>query len=106
MVLYSSLIIVTLWSGTKAINYAMDMLFYKDYLLRWRQTVEATSAEDKTWPEYTDSMLVAYMDEVAQEGEQGISGRSSKQYISYVKGRAASYNRSSGNNRRVGEYLL
>ncbi len=64
MVLYSGLILVMLWSGTKALNYAMDMMFYKDYLLSWRQATQAGSVEKGTWPEYTGSMLVHYMDEV------------------------------------------
>ncbi len=64
MVLYSCLIILTLWSGAKTINYAMDMMFYKDYLLSWRQAIEACSVEKGTWPEYTESMLVLYMDKV------------------------------------------
>lgn len=65
-VVYVGVGLVVLWSGTQLINYALEVRFYKDYLLKWAVLIEKHDSEDAAWPMFTEDDPSAYMHRLAE----------------------------------------
>lgn len=85
VVLYIGLIALTLWGGSRIINYSMGSKFYKDFLLKWEVSLRSYSAKNGIWPHFSGDNHVEYMDNLAQlMGRGDISLPQSNTKRSYV----------------------
>lgn len=66
VVLYIGLIALTLWGGSRVINYSLDSKFYKDFLLKWEVSLRSYSAKNVIWPHFSGDNHVEYMDHLTQ----------------------------------------
>ncbi len=64
--LYSGLLLVTVWAGSKAINHTIDRLFVVHFVTGWEQVVTTLNAKEVKLPKVTVKRLVADMDKITQ----------------------------------------
>jgi len=65
--IYIGVGLVVLWSGIQLINYALEVKFYKDYLLKWEVLLEKHKSEDSAWPVFSASDPSNYMDRLVKK---------------------------------------
>jgi hypothetical protein len=57
---------MTLWAGSALINHAIASRFYEDFVLGWEKAIMIGNEEGLTWPHFTGSNHVAYMDQLVK----------------------------------------
>jgi hypothetical protein len=65
-VVYAMVAFITLWAGFRMIDHGLASHFFRNYLLQWEVTVQAYSARQGSWPEFTGSNHVDYMNRLTQ----------------------------------------
>ncbi len=63
-ILYLGICAVIVWTGIGVINHAMEVKFYKDYLLKWESSMERCRASNIKWPHFNGSNHAEYMKEL------------------------------------------
>jgi hypothetical protein len=72
--LYSALLIVTVWAGSKAINKTLDQMFITSFIQEWQRVVMTLQIKHPKFPPMTNKQLVAGMNKIEQFAQnQGIS---------------------------------
>lgn len=67
ILLYISVILLTAWGGTRAINYSIDSKFYKDFLVKWEVSIKTYNHIQAQWPGFTGDNHVPYMDQLVHD---------------------------------------
>ena len=62
--LYFVFIFIAVWGGVRLINNSLDIKFYKDYLLQWEVALKKYVSQDGSWPEFTKTNHVEYMNNI------------------------------------------
>jgi hypothetical protein len=57
---------LVLWAGIALINHSLESTFYKDYLLKWEVALSAYEKGSGSFPEFSGTSHVEYMDEVSR----------------------------------------
>ena len=69
--LYIALIGLVSWGGVRIINYSLEARFYRDYLIKWDIAVMSYSVKGDSWPHFTGSNHVEYMDSLVSSMSRG-----------------------------------
>jgi hypothetical protein len=64
-ILYVLVGLLTLWAGFRLVNHALEIRFFKDYLLQWEVGLNAFSVQEGQWPVFTGSNHAHYMERLA-----------------------------------------
>ncbi len=65
IILYAGVAGLTLWGGTKLVNYSVDSKYYRDFLLHWEVAYRRFSAGDEMWPEFSGGNHMEYMENLS-----------------------------------------
>lgn len=68
--LYSALIMMPIWAGTKVVNLTLDQIFISKFVLGWEQVVLRLQETESRFPVMKDRQLVASMVRIEALAEQ------------------------------------
>jgi hypothetical protein len=66
-ILYVLVASITLWAGFALFNRGFELRFFKDYLVQWEVGINAFTAQQGKWPNFSGTNHVDYMDRLAKQ---------------------------------------
>lgn len=60
--IYIALLGLVIWGGIRIINYSLESIFYKDFLLQWDVAITSYSLKRGLRPQFSGSNHIEYMD--------------------------------------------